>query len=203
MILVTVGAQMPFDRLIRAMDTWASWRGRRDVYAQIGPDAWKPTHFRWIEFLAPSEFRQHVQHAELVVAHAGMGSIISALELRRPILVMPRQSSLGETRNDHQVGTAKRFLEMGCVNVAFDEKELIRKLELSHNLEPGAQIEPYASETLLAALRSFIGSDATLENPVGQPKNQPFLDPRRLSRTMREQPCSPDNRNAIRGASAK
>ena len=35
MILVTVGSQEPFDRLIIAVDEWAASSGRSDVFAQI------------------------------------------------------------------------------------------------------------------------------------------------------------------------
>ena len=64
-----------------------------------------------------------------MIAHAGMGSIITALELGKPIMVMPRRASLGEHRNDHQVATAKRFAEQGRIMVAFNEKELVDKLD--------------------------------------------------------------------------
>jgi len=35
-IFVTVGAQMPFDRLVGAVDTWAGTNNRRDIFAQTG-----------------------------------------------------------------------------------------------------------------------------------------------------------------------
>ena len=36
MILVTVGSQLPFDRLVRAVETWARAAGRTDVVFQVG-----------------------------------------------------------------------------------------------------------------------------------------------------------------------
>src|SRR5690349_506002 len=96
MIFVTVGAQMPFDRLVRCVDHWAAGRGRRDVFAQIGPTAWRPENIEFVQFMEPPEFRARVTEAKAVVAHAGMGSIITALELGKPILVMPRRGDLRE-----------------------------------------------------------------------------------------------------------
>lgn len=156
MILVTVGAQMPFDRLVKGVDAWASQRGRDDVLAQVGPDSWKPQRAKWVEFLAPEEFKRAVGEADVVVAHAGMGSILTALELGKPILVMPRRGDLRETRNDHQVATAKRFLEQGRVAVAFDETELADKLDALGTLRGGERIGSRASEGLLKAVRAFI-----------------------------------------------
>ncbi|MBK9127263.1 MAG: glycosyl transferase family 28 [Phycisphaerales bacterium] len=129
MIFVTVGAQMPFDRLVQAVDAWAGQRPDIEVFAQIGPTSWRPQHARWTQFLDPPAFEAACRRAEVLVAHAGMGSIITALELGKPILVMPRRGALGETRNDHQVATARRFAELGAVEVAWDEAELGSRLE--------------------------------------------------------------------------
>lgn len=128
MIFVTVGAQMPFDRLISTVDEWAG-RVSTEIFAQIGPTKLRPRHIQWIRFLEPAGFLSHIDSADLLVAHAGMGSIITALEHSKPLLIMPRRGDLGETRNDHQVATARRFQELGLVHVAYDEHELTDKLD--------------------------------------------------------------------------
>jgi UDP-N-acetylglucosamine transferase subunit ALG13 len=128
-IFVTVGAQMPFDRLVRSVDEWADSHQREDIFAQIGTSSYRPRHIRHSQFIAPAEFRRHVERADVIVAHAGMGSIISAVELGKPILVMPRRGDLGETRNDHQVATAERFGSLRLIEVATNERELGRKLD--------------------------------------------------------------------------
>jgi len=58
-----------------------------------------------------------------------MGTIITALELDKPILVMPRRGDLGETRNDHQLATARRLHALGLIEVALDEAELRSRLD--------------------------------------------------------------------------
>ena len=89
MIFVTVGTQLPFDRLVRAMDEWAARHHRNDVFAQIGPaNAYRPRHVQWSNFIPAPEFRRWMERADLVVSHAGMGTIISALELGAPILLI-------------------------------------------------------------------------------------------------------------------
>ena len=64
-----------------------------------------------------------------IVAHAGMGTILTALELGKPLLIMPRRAALGEHRNDHQLATAERFAAVDGVKVAFDETEFALKLD--------------------------------------------------------------------------
>lgn len=147
---------MPFDRMVRAVDAWAGAHGRRDVFAQIGTTDWRPTHIEWTELLEPDEFRRRVREARVLVAHAGMGSILTALEAGKPILVMPRRGDLQETRNDHQIATARQFQSLGRVAVALDEHELPRKLDEIESLASSEPISRYASPRLLAAVQRFI-----------------------------------------------
>lgn len=156
MIFVTVGAQMPFDRLVKAVEQWASARSRSDIFAQIGPTEYQPVGMQWTRFLDPAEFRCRVEAAKAIVAHAGTGSIITALQLGKPILVMPRRASFRETRNDHQVATAEKFRRFESVLVALDETELLARLDLVDGLTGRPAVGPSASGELIAAIRSFI-----------------------------------------------
>jgi UDP-N-acetylglucosamine transferase subunit ALG13 len=112
MIFVTVGTQLPFDRLIRAVDVWCSHAKVR-CFAQIadpGTQGYFPKSMEWASFLSPVEFDRHFSSADLVIAHAGMGSIISSIEFNKPIVINAAlRSALKEHRNDHQLATAKRF----------------------------------------------------------------------------------------------
>lgn len=156
MIFATVGTQVPFDRMICAIDSWAVKRCRDDVFAQIGPSTYKPLRLRAVQSIDPAEFRNKVNEAHVVVAHAGMGSIITAMELGKPILVMPRRADLREHRNDHQLATARHFLAQGRISVAFDEQEMIEKLDQLDRLSTADRLSPQASPQLIDALRTFI-----------------------------------------------
>lgn len=127
MIFVTVGEQLPFDRLICSIDNWASTSSEK-VFAQIGDTELIPKNFKYKHFLDPVEFQEKIVMSDLIIAHAGMGTIISALEFRKPIIVMPRKSGLGEHRNDHQLATANRFKNLNNILVASDETDLFYKL---------------------------------------------------------------------------
>lgn len=157
MIFVTVGTQLAFDRMVRVIDEWA---GRSDpkpeVVAQIGPSELVPEHIEHRAFVEPSEFAELAGRAEAIVAHAGMGSIITALTYGKPIVIMPRRADLGEQRNDHQLSTAARFAGRPGVFVARDECELPGILESLRGLRAGEPIRPFADEGLIAAVREFI-----------------------------------------------
>jgi len=157
-IFVTVGTQLPFDRLISAVDAWAGRVGRDDVLAQIGPSQLNPKFIQYRPFFSPTEFAAAFAAAELVVAHAGMGSIINAMSQAKPILVMPRSASLNEHRNDHQLSTARHFRELRGILVAMDTQELDSQLSRLESIPTPSRTGIYASPELLAVLREFLAS---------------------------------------------
>ena len=163
MILVTVGTQEPFDRLIQAVDRWVSTTSHSDVLAQIGPHAWKPSHVRWTEFLEPPAFRSVFEDAEFIVSHAGIGTLVAALELGKTIVVMPRLARLREHRNDHQVATAEHFCSKHRVRVASNEAELAGALDetvrmAARELMPAPRAVLGPSGALLQSVRDFIAA---------------------------------------------
>jgi UDP-N-acetylglucosamine transferase subunit ALG13 len=176
MIFVTVGTQLPFDRMVGAVDDWARQRNRTDVFAQVGPTSVRPRHIAFAPFIDTREFQQRVSDAAVVVAHAGMGSILTALELGKPIIVMPRRADLLEHRNDHQMATARQLLSQGRVHVAFDEVELLAKLQQIDSIRAAARISPHASAQLIHTIRQFIISGGVGQRRGQRPPSERALD---------------------------
>ena len=166
MIFVTVGAQMSFPRLIDAVDRWALKSDRRDVVAQIGPSADPPEFIRWSRFLAPMQFTEMMNECELVIGHAGIGTIIGALMARKPLIVMPRRGDLNETRNDHQIATARRFAADRDITVAMDEEELTEILDRAEQICVPSSIGSHASIELISAIRRFAYEGTTAGRSV-------------------------------------
>lgn len=158
MIFVTVGGQLPFDRLVRAVDEWAKEQERDDVFAQIGASDDPPEHIRWARFLSPPEFKEKAREADVIIAHAGMGSILTALELGKPIVVMPRRANLGEHRNDHQSATVKHLHSGVDVAVASDEHELAGFLDRLTELKSPLERRSAEYTRLLEFLHCAIGT---------------------------------------------
>ncbi len=164
MMFLTVGNELPFDRLVRAVDQWCGENKQHMVFGQIGPvgvEGYKPAHFEWEEFVSPQVYQEKCNEAELIIAHAGMGSIITALEVSRPIVIMARLAAFKEHRNDHQVATADRFSRRKGVFVAKDEYGLTALLDEQGGRNENVSIEkvePYAEERLIQTIRDFIVS---------------------------------------------
>ena len=127
MIFVTVGSDVPFSRLVKQVDVWSKDNPGQRIFAQVGrlgPADYVPQAMAWTEMLSADDFDRRCAEARLIVAHAGMGSIISALQIGKPIVILPRSGRLRETRNDHQFATAKRFSDRPGIFVAWSEGDL-------------------------------------------------------------------------------
>ena len=160
MIFVTIGTQEPFDRLIKAIDELAPSLNM-DIVAQVSNTAIEVKNMKALTFIPPGEFDNYFQQASLIISHAGMGSIITALTMNKPIIVMPRLASLGEHRNEHQTATARKFEKLNYVHVVYNESELKSKVIdiVNNGLQPLHQINQFAESELVTSLRNFINGN--------------------------------------------
>lgn len=151
---------MPFDRLIAGVAAWATAHpDMPDVLAQVGGTQLRPTGLRTVPSLSPEEFRAAVSEAEIIVAHAGMGSVLTAMEYGKPLVVLPRKGALRETRNDHQIATARWLSEKKGVFVAMEESELATAIDRARaSALTTSRISAQASDDLVGAIRIFIQS---------------------------------------------
>lgn len=155
MIFVSVGTQLGFDRMIKYMDAWSVVNPDVKIFAQIGAGHHSPLSFEYKRWLQPSEYESLVQNSSILVSHAGMGSIITAIDNKKPIIILPRQHMLGEHRNDHQFATAQKFRNRLGIYVAQDELELTNLLDNQSSLLPPDDITTVSSQ-LIEKLEEFI-----------------------------------------------
>lgn len=162
MIFLTIGSHEPFDRLVRAVDHWVSTRPEAKVFGQItgpSPEQYLPQNFPWVAKLSAADYQATVAGADFLVAHAGMGSIISALMAKKPIVVLPRRGHMMETRNDHQFATVARLRAIPGIFVALTEDDLPAQMDAvwaRHSAIDTAALSPFADERLISALRETI-----------------------------------------------
>jgi UDP-N-acetylglucosamine transferase subunit ALG13 len=126
MILVTVGSSgFQFDRLLQALDGVDLGEG---LVVQYGPSAVRPAGARCFDFLPAQELAELVRESSAVVTHAGVGSILLALSNARHPFVVPRLKAYGETVDDHQLESARRFARAGLVTLVEDPAGLAEAL---------------------------------------------------------------------------
>ena len=157
-VFVSVGSMMPFDRLVRAMDEWAAANPAVAVEIQIGRGRYEPAHARFVRLLPVADYRDRVTAARLFVAHAGMGSIIAAIEAGKPLLMLPRLQAMGEHNTDHQLATARHIGRRPGLHVAGDADDLKARASalLADAGAPPAPIARFADPGFTARIRAFI-----------------------------------------------
>lgn len=123
MIFVTVGTnEQPFDRLVRAAAPLAAGE---ELLVQHGSCTPLPAAGGdWQAFLTFDEMTAAMRRARVVIAHAGVGSILLARACGRRAVVLPRRGDLGEAVDDHQLALARRLAAAGYVTVVHDAAEL-------------------------------------------------------------------------------
>ncbi len=154
MIFVTVGTQLPFDRLIALADEAAPSLSR-PVFAQIGICTYAPRNIEYSARLTPLEFDRLFSQADMIVSHAGIGTVLTAQKYRKPIVLFPRRAALGEHRNDHQLATVNALEGRSGVYIARTEDEL-RTLLGSTLTPPDMESEHPSRESLKGALGNII-----------------------------------------------
>lgn len=149
---------LPFERLVQAMDGWAGAHPETPVVIQYGNGNFKLRHAKGFVMTTAAEYRALVAEAQLFVAHAGMGSIITAIEAGKSLLMLPRLQALGEHNTDHQVWTSQSIGSRPGLYVATDEHDLVATIDrlLATGAAVPAPISPHASPELIAKLRGFI-----------------------------------------------
>jgi UDP-N-acetylglucosamine transferase subunit ALG13 len=130
-ILLTVGTQLPFDRFVEIVDRLAPSLPE-PVFAQIGQGSYRPVNMDCRPFVGPIEFERLIAECSLVIAHAGIGTVVMAQKHRKPMVLFPRRAALDEHRNDHQLATVRALGGRSGIRFALDETELAKLIATHH-----------------------------------------------------------------------
>lgn len=125
LLFATVGAILPFDRLVSAVASLkAAGEIQEDVLVQTGVGGLKPDTVEVVETLPFAEVQALLRDASIVVCHGGTGSIITALREGCHVIAVPRLQALGEVYDDHQAEITEAFVKRGFVQAANNAEEL-------------------------------------------------------------------------------
>lgn len=156
LLFATVGATLPFDRLI---DTVGALKASGDiterVIAQTGVGGHAPSGLETTETLPFDRVQEILREARVVVCHGGTGSLITALRQGCHVIAVPRLSKLGEHYDDHQAEITDAFARRGLIQVANTSDEMRSALAETRRREPVlATTDPQA---LIAFLEDLAG----------------------------------------------
>ncbi|MFC1969674.1 glycosyltransferase [Chloroflexota bacterium] len=124
---MTVGGMRAFDRLTVEMDRIAG-KVAEKVVMQIGSTDYEPKSCDYFRFMPLNEIEELYAGARVVVCHAGIGSILTAVKYNRPLILVPRVKKHGEHIDDHQLEIAREMESRG-MTVVYDTSNLESAVE--------------------------------------------------------------------------
>jgi beta-1,4-N-acetylglucosaminyltransferase len=150
LIFVTVGGMRPFERLVKEMDRIA---GELDenIVMQIGSTDYEPMNCDYFRFMPRNDIEGLYAGARVVVCHAGGGSILTALQHSKPLVLVPRMKSYGEVFDDHQLEIARQMESRG-VTVVYD----MTNLESAITNANMTRASPSAGSNLAGRLKEYL-----------------------------------------------
>lgn len=157
MIFVTVGSVLPFDRMIQTMDDWAGRHPEEEVFAQIGNGQYEPRNMSFLRMIKSGDFNGYIARADLVVAHAGTGSVFGAFEYGKPVVLVPRYAAQREHTTDHQVHTANWLRDWPGVTICTKHDNIDEKIvEAKSKKEQLSSFSKFAPNDFILRVREFI-----------------------------------------------
>ena len=154
-IFVTVGTA-PFPRLVEKMDE-ISKTLEEQVIMQVGKTNYKPKNAEYFNFVEQYEkIRELNKKAKVVISHAGVGSIMTALEEGAPLILVPRLKKYGEHNDDHQSEIAKMLKEQKLAEVAYEIEDVPYILSSFNDKTPQKNQEIENQKRLNEFLKSFL-----------------------------------------------
>ena len=124
--LVTVGrtTRYRFTRLIDAVLDALPMLPQPVLIQHPGQPPARRSGVTVVDFLSHDAFRMQMSRAELLICHAGAGTIVEALRAGVPTVVMARNPDLGECADGHQIEFLEMLSRLGLVHAATDAQAL-------------------------------------------------------------------------------
>ncbi len=125
MILISVGTDHhPFERLVEWAESWAASNPGYRVIVQRGT-ASAPESLESHDLIPHDELRRLFASALIVVSHGGPSTVMDARMAGRMPIVVPRDDSLGEHVDDHQLRFGRHLERHGLARCATTFEEFI------------------------------------------------------------------------------
>jgi beta-1,4-N-acetylglucosaminyltransferase len=158
MLFVTVGMHTQgFERLIRKMDEIAG-QINEEIIMQIGSTNFIPKNAKYFRFVKDDKMIiQYFKDARIIVSHAGAGTLLDALFLNKPVIVVPRLKRFHEHIDDQQLELAEALFSQGKIISVYNIDDLEILIDNSSSF---ASINPAGNHDLADYLKKVIGSSS-------------------------------------------
>lgn len=138
MILVLVGtSDYNFKRLLDAVKREVDNGNIKDkVIMQAGCNKIESDKIEVFDLIEKEKLDKLVKEADVIITHGGVGSILQALEYKKPVIAAAREKKYEEAANDHQHQIIDEFVERGFILKLDDFDKLDEVLNKAKTFKP-------------------------------------------------------------------
>ena len=113
MIFVILGTQdKKFPRLLEAVQKAIDEKKiskKEKIIVQAGSTKFESSNMQIIDYMPGEQFEEYIEKADIIICHAGVGTILTALEKGKKVIAAARLKEYGEHVNDHQLQILENF----------------------------------------------------------------------------------------------
>jgi UDP-N-acetylglucosamine transferase subunit ALG13 len=156
LVFVTVGTSASgFERLLKQLDLiLQSNKFNYKFFAQIGSSDYIPKNYQYVKWLNYNEMVNYLSKSEIVITHAGVGSIINALERKTKVIAVPRKKRYNEHIDNHQMELTHELEKQSIIFPVYSIKNL--KSTLNQAIKANYRPIPFESH-LKKEMKQFLG----------------------------------------------
>lgn len=134
MTLVTLGTQhQEFTRLLDYIEK-SDLKG--EIIVQAGYTKYESKRMKIFDFISFDEMEKYIDKSDLVITHAGTGSIVMPLKKDKKVIACARLSKFGEHVDDHQVELVDVFYSEGYILKIDEDTSLNEVLKNIKDFKP-------------------------------------------------------------------
>ncbi len=156
MILVTLGTQdKPFTRLLDSLEKQKkSGLIEDEIIVQAGFTEYKSDVLKIKDYYSQTALDDLRQKADLIITHAGVGSILDSLKYHKKVIGVARLQKYGEHANDHQYEMLDVFSNDGYILRCDNFEELADVIKRTNKFEP--KVYPFDNSAILKTVLNAI-----------------------------------------------
>lgn len=125
MILVTLGTQK--EQFTRLLDYIENSNIKDEIIVQAGHTKYESKKMKIFDFIPYEKMNEYIEKADLIITHAGTGSILMPLKNGKKVIACARLSKYEEHVDDHQLQIIEVFKDEGYI-LELDESTDINKM---------------------------------------------------------------------------
>ena len=140
MIFVILGTQdKKFPRLLEEIQKKideGKINKKEEIIVQAGSTKFESKDMKIMDYIPVKEFEELIDKADLIICHAGVGTILTALKKGKKIIAAARLKKYGEHVNDHQLQILDNFTTEGYILALEDFDKIDILIKQARNFTP-------------------------------------------------------------------